>query len=255
MLNARVIVQKAAPETPEEIYKNRLAKYLAETKDLSSLEKHVFYFLDVNKTFSGATVAAGLAKMHGSATTMKGALISFFNSNHAGTAKFCPAMNAITKKMDFSRTLHLGTTRVWNEDGSVNEENWNSLKKYIQANQPKDEENIVRKSTLFAYLKVCTASFKLKDKEQKVITNNRKPNGFFDGEGTQGTAADQAWNEVFRLLSAGTTSKGVSEPYMTIEDFRMFFQDSPVVYLKRECGLLPLRMPIASQVVVAKFGK
>src|SRR5258708_5801157 len=69
----------------EELYKEKLAKYVKEADEqkYSSLERHVFLFLDKEKSFSPSTVTAELDKMHGSSAWLKGRMIAVFNATHS----------------------------------------------------------------------------------------------------------------------------------------------------------------------------
>jgi hypothetical protein len=224
---------------PENIYQERLSKYKVESQGLSALEKHVFPFLDNNRTFSPATITAELNKMHASGAGIKGLLIAAFNANH-GKSGVCPVLKAqfAADKNQFARFLHLGTTRVWNADGSVNEENWTKFIAYI-AQVQNNNTSYLAKSTLLSYLQKCY------NEDKPDNTTGRNANAFFSLGKAQAGAGSAAWNEVFDRLTGKwiVGSNGKAEPCLTIEDTRSFFEDSAVVFLKAECGLLPIAKP------------
>src|SRR5689334_1550686 len=128
-------------------YEETIAKIEKERKEpVSSLERHVLAFLDQNYVFSGTTVKEGLDAMHSLLTWLKGPLIAGFNATHGSENHVCPAFSAefVKDKNGFARFLHLGTTRIWNADGSINEERMNEFKKRFPT--------IVTESNLNAYL-------------------------------------------------------------------------------------------------------
>lgn len=198
-----------------------------------ALGKHVSRFVGPAGFFSSATVTAGLTKIHGHQPGLKGPIIATFNGIHAGAWR-CPYAQSAEKK-DYSLNLHLGTTRIWNADGSINEERWQQLIAIAERKDPADEEYITL-SALKAYLEHCYAN----DPDEQ--STGRNANSFFSSRYAQATAATQAWNEVFDRLACGwVLEKGGKElePYIDLSLVRLFFEDSEAAFLKSEEGELP----------------
>jgi hypothetical protein len=219
---------------PQSVYKERLAKYKEATKDteMSSLFKHILYVLDAKNCSSPSSIAKVLDRMGSSHPDFKGFAIHSFNAGHRGNN--CPFF----KNTPLSKSLHLGTTRIWKEDGSVDEMRW---KKFLK--EASDENgSIFRLSKVHAYLAECAE----KDPEQKETGRHTTPLLPMSKE-SQVFAAVQAWNEVFDRLACGWKIKdaktGEMEPYISAEVIWEFFVDSPVAYLRAECGLLPVAKP------------
>jgi len=221
-------------------YQKKLDGYLKESKNLTPLEKHLFLFIDKDKTFSPSTVSEALEKMHGSKSKAKGTAIASFNATHASSNYICPAFKAqFTKdKNGYARFLHLGTTRIWNADGSINQERLKKFEDYIAK---ESKEQIITKNTLTKYLNIC----KLADKPES--TTGRNADSFFSSQSTQELAGSAAWDEVFDRLACGWKPRPDDyremEPYLSLEVLRDFFIDSPKAFLKAECGLLPVAKP------------
>jgi hypothetical protein len=229
-------------------YQKRLAIYLEASKELSSLEKHVYLFLDKDKVFNSTTIAAALTKMHGSASTAKGRMIALFNASHGSGNIICPAMKATFSKdaNGYARFLHLGTTRIWNADGSFNAARWQDLVSFTNLKQ--NDAGILTLSQLKAYLTTRLAT------DQPDPNSGRNTNAFFSSKRVQAFAATAAWDEVFDRLACGWKAiEGKSnqwEPYLTLEILKEFFEDSPRAFLRAECGLLPVLKPKANEKII-----
>lgn len=219
-------------EGPQALYEERLQKYKEATKDLelSSLFKHILYVLDAKNCSSPSSIARVLKNMGSSAAEFKGFAIHTFNAVHRGSS--CPFF----KNTPLSKSLHLGTTRIWKEDGSVDEARWQQFLK----NASEENGSIFTLSKVQAYLQECTE----KDPEEE--KTGRKTTPYLPlSKSMQVNAAVLAWNEVFDRLTCGWQLKenGELEPYISTQVVREFFEDSPVAYLRAECGLLPVPKP------------
>ncbi|GEM_PF-2155745 len=223
------------------LYEMRLAQYLESSKKLSSLEKHLYLFLDKDKIFNSETIAAALNIMHSTHSKAKGRMIALFNASHGSENVVCPVMHALFEKdkNGYARFLHLGTTRIWNADGTINEDKWQNLEAFIKSKQ--NDSNYLTLSTLKEYLKRCLAS------DQPDPHSGRNAFSLFSSKSTQSLAATAAWDEVFDRLACGwSLVEGKSdqiEPYITLDVVKEFFTDSPRAFLIAECGLLPVPKP------------
>ena len=238
--------EKSEPEKryAEEIkaYEAAIAEIEKERKEpVSSLERHVLPFLNPDDVFSGSTITDALTAMHGSMPGVKGPLISTFNATHGSENWALPSFSAkfIKDKNGFARFLHLGTTRIWNDDGSINEERMVEFKKIFPEK--------VSQSGLNAYLAECMK----KDPPTSENGSHRNADAKFGlttkkmREEQQASAATQAWGEVFDRLACGWVQgpSGKPERYLTIDIAEEFFRDSPRAFLRAKCGLLPVVKP------------
>ncbi len=231
---------------PNDLYQKKLKAYNdvieqieQETKQpVTALEKHILPFLDTEKQFSPATVASILRAMHGSQPDLKGNVIAMFNATHASNNRMCPAFSGYFKKDEnnYARFLHLGTTRIWNPDGTINEERMKAFKAFVTEGRA---DHIVTSQKLKDYLAHCFA----KDPEVTENGNRRNANGWFFltnkkmRASFQANAAVAGWNEVFDRLACGHDESG--KPYLTWDIVEDFLRDSPKVFLMAACGLLP----------------
>lgn len=226
-------------QTPEQQYEERVAAYKAATQGLSSLFKHILYVLNKDNCSAPSSIAAVLKSMGSSAAEFKGLAIHSFNAGHRGNN--CPFFKTTSLKP----SLHLGTTRIWNkEDGSIDEDRWSKL---ITATA-EENNTIITKAKLQDYLTECAKN----DPEEKDTGRHTSPGVPLSKE-VQVQAAVLAWNEVFDRLAGGwkvTNNKtGEMEPYIAVSVAREFFEDSPVAYLRAECGLLPVPKPEIERVL------
>ncbi|MHB1948670.1 MAG: hypothetical protein ACYCQI_11225 [Gammaproteobacteria bacterium] len=234
--------REESKDEPRKLYEAKLAQYLEESKDMTSLEKHVFMFMDKEKTFSPSTVTAGLNRMHGVQADMKGRFISLFNASHGSDNIVCPELSAqFTKdKNGYARFLHLGTTRIWNADGTINQARWEQFINYIKV-EKEEKEPILTLSKLKSYLAECVR------KDPQDPTTHRNSNAFFSSKYVQHLAATAAWDEVFNRLACGWKEvpgkPGTFEAYLSYEVTQEFFTDSPRAFLRAECNLLPVPKP------------
>lgn len=209
---------------------------------LEPLEKHVARFVDQDGNFTPSTICAGLTKIHGSHPYAKGVAIATFNATHSdGT--FYPISSATFAKHPcsaFAKYLHLGTTRIWDANGKINEDNWNKMVTYAAENQHNDA-SILLQSTLKKYLTYCYYN----DKED--TTTGRNASHLFSSKAIQGYAATAAWDEVFDRLTCGwqplADKPSELEPYITMSLVREFFEDSSLVFKKAEEKSLPVPKP------------
>jgi hypothetical protein len=218
-------------------YEERVKKYKAEIPPgLSPLAKHILYVIDNNFVSSPASVATRLKAMDSSMPDFKGWAIHLFNAGHRGNT--CPFFKKLAQggleTASLSSSLHLGTTRCWNANGSVNEDCW---KRLVSATAEMVKGTaIITKTKFFAALKKWADE----DPEDKTTGRQVSPLMPFSKE-VQHDAGVKAWEEIFDRLTCGY--KDNTEPYITVEVMREFFDDSPVAYLRAECGLLPASKP------------
>jgi len=218
------------------LYEDRVAEYKEKTKGLTPLYKHILWVLATDLCSSKASIKEKLDAMHGTLTGFKGSLIHQFNATQRGAGKG-PLICPIPPTADLESSLHLGTTRVWNSKGYMDEERWEKL---VKATAVKDKHNndVITFSKLKEYLTLCAKE----DPEEKTTGRHDQsmlPKG--NSRKTQEFAAVQAWAEVYNRLAYGYTQ--ARDPYMLVQHVREFLEDSPVAYLRAECGLLPAPAP------------
>ena len=208
--------------------------------DKSALEKHVSRFVSPDSFFSPTTVADGLEKIHSRGPVIKGVLIASFNSSHAGNA--CPFLRAKFESdpiRGYAKYLHLGTTRIWNQDGTINQERWRQFVDFV-LDTPIEGHVVVTKSKMKDYLDLC----KTIDSEEP--HTGRHARGLFSSQKAQVYAAISAWDEVYDRLTCGWLYNEALrdyEPYIHLDLIRLFFEDSEKAFLKAENGLLPVPKP------------
>lgn len=211
-------------------YEARVAKHKKDTLGLSPLQKHIFWVLDEKFRSSGKSVKEKLEAMKGSAAFFKGPLIHKFNATQRGAKPLdCPFL----KTTDLRSSLHLGTTRVWDHNGMIDEARWEQLVKYTVEKDALNND-IITLSKLKAYLAVCAKE----DPVEKDTGRHDQSEDKGNSRGDQEYAAVKAWEEVYDRLKSGVTVKG--DPFMLVSTVREFHEDSPLTYLRAECGLLPL---------------
>jgi hypothetical protein len=162
--------------------------------------------------------------------TLKGTLIDQFNAKHRGNR--CP----FSENDSLADSLHLGTTRVWNADGTVNEDAWRKLLDVAS----EDNQSIVRADKLFAYLEQSAEH----DPEQP--GTGRQSFDPLISKRIQVKAASLAWGTTIERLTCGYKfDAGANQfvPYISVKVMREFFDDSPIAYLRAESGLLPVPKP------------
>lgn len=258
MINHREIpdIFKDVPDTkdPQALYQQKLKEYEETIKQieeeskspLTAFERHVIAFLDNTKTFSTSTVKTILNSMHAKQAEIKASIIASFNATHSSHNILLPSFSGQFIKDEHGLLIyfyHLGTTRIWNIDGSINEERMNQFKRYFTDGQPKDSPQIATFSKLKQYLQQCyekdppeTENGSGRNADAKYGLSTKKMRADF-----QATAAVQGWQEVYDRLTCGWTKDG--DPYLTLEVAEEFLRDSPKAFLRATCGLLPVPKP------------
>jgi hypothetical protein len=203
--------------------------------DTTPLAKHVARFAE-NGFFSPSTVGDGLKKIHADKAGAKGYAIAVFNASHSGNV-VCPFGHTEFKSHEtkgYAKYLHLGTTRIWNSDGTFNEDRWEQFKEAVTS-FTEHEVPIVKKSSLTNYLKQCYKN------DPQEATTGRNANSWFSSATMQSFAANAAWDEVYERLSCGwyPNSKGDLDPYITLDLIKLFFEDSEAAFAKAETQELP----------------
>jgi len=215
--------------------------------DKSALEKHVSRFVGRDGFFSPSTVTDGLDKIHSKGALIKGPLIAIFNSSHSGSK--CPFLATEFKKDErsgYAKYLHLGTTRIWNSDGSINEERWQQFCIFILKDHP-DGKIFVTKSKMQAYLEHC------KTTDPQEFETGRNTSALFSSASAQVFAATSAWDEVYERLTCGWVHNELlhdNEPYIDLDLIRLFFEDSNAAFLRAELRELPVAKPVVTRSVV-----
>src|SRR3990167_8419575 len=213
----------------------------------AALTKHAARFCDENNDFTPTTVTNGLDIIHSSKTKIKGVAIATFNATHASSNVVCPVTHAHfapDAATGYAKNLHMGTTRIWNADGSVNEARWKKFADFVTSGQAANEEKIVPYSRLKAYLADCYQN------DPQELTTGRNTQPFFSSKYVQGSAATAAWDEVYDRLTCGWKQVDEKnkelEPYITLALVREFFEDSTLALQKAQDGILPVAKPVAS---------
>lgn len=222
----------------------------------SALDKHVSRFADKNQNYSPTTVAEGLAKINGNQTLIKGTLIATFNATHASDNLVCPVTHGHfvpDKDTGYAKNLHMGTTRIWNIDGSVNEERWKQFVEFVTAGQNEHEEKIVTQSQLKKYLKQCY------ENDEQEFNSGRNTHRLFSSKSAQRFAAIAAWDEVFDRLTCGWRPVehkcNEFEPYINLSLIREFFEDSAAAFKRAEEKELPVAKPANLASIELSFGR
>lgn len=232
---------------PQKLYEQKIAEYEAiiaaiekeQKSPITALERHVISFLKPDQMFDRHTVTHVLNGMRSSQAEMKGNVIAGFNATHASSNYICPAFKAqfSKDKNAYGRFLHLGTTRIWKSDGTIDEDRLNKFKAFFTKDQKDQKEPVkLTVSKLKQYLSLC---LELDDPETS-NGSGRHADGLFRvmRRGVQVVAATAAWDEVFDRLACGSTAEG--EKYITLEIAEEFFRDSTRAFLRAVCGLLPI---------------
>lgn len=211
----------------------------------TALARHVARFCHENGDFSPTTVQEGLDTIHGTATKAKGVAIATFNASHCSGSVWPHTHGKFEKRANtqYGDFLHMGTARIWDADGTINEERWDRFSQFVTAGQQPDAEKIVLLSKLKEYLAKCY------NEDAPDNATGRNANAWFSSKYVQGTAATTAWDEVFNRLACGWTplenNQHDFEPYMTLELVREFFESSMTAFQKAEAGELPVAKPTA----------
>lgn len=208
-----------------------------------AMAHHVRRFVGDNGFFSPKTVTQGLEKIHGQKANLKGPTIAAFNSAHAGNWK-CP-FGSTEFKADkingYAKYLHLGTTRIWTVDGSIDEARWQQFVDATTAGQEHVVGKYVTKSALKAYLDQCFYN------DPQETNTARNAFSWFSSAHIQVLAASKAWDEVFERLTCGWVinqdGTASDEPYIDLDLVRLFFEDSDAAFLMAERQQLPVAKP------------
>ncbi len=206
----------------------------------TSLDKHVSRF-SRSGFFGPATVASGLTKIHSSRPGLKGFAIAAFNSGHAGN--LCPFFTTAFKAdetIGFAKFLHLGTTRIWNKDGSVNEERWTQFVDFVTEGQEFREQKFATKRAVLNYLQHC---YETHPQESDTARNT---SSFLSFSTIQVTAAQKAWDEVYDRLTCGWIYDVTAQDYdcyIHLDLARLFFDDSTAAFQQAETKALPVAKP------------
>jgi hypothetical protein len=215
------------------------------TRSTCPLFNHVQPCSDAEQNFSPATVTVALNKMHSSSASTKGYVIALFNASHSSDNIICPVTQGRfvwDEKTQYGKYLHLGTTRILDKDGSINEINW---LKFVNATAILHQGVlIVPKSKLNAYLSYCYYN------DPQDSTTGRNSNALFSSKYIQGTATSAAWTELYDRLTCGWIG---NDPHITLALIREFFEDSRKAYKHAEDGLLPIAKPTYVECATPKF--
>lgn len=186
----------------------------------NELYLHIKPFLDKDGYFSPSTISKELEALHAPLAGPKGLGIFAFNRLHAGSS------GPITKNTDFSPHIHLGTARIWNRNGKLNETNWQKLVKFTQDTQSPRHQDIILESTWENFIK------KINAEEGPEPGTGRDASTLLSSKKAQEIAGSAARVQVFDLFSKGKTAvknegKAVTqERYMTLSDLELFYRDT-----------------------------
>lgn len=212
--------------------------------DNNALDNHVALFTNEDRTYSPATVANGLQALHGHQPILKGTVIATFNASHASDNLICPMIHGQfvpDANTGYAKNLHLGTTRIWNADNTINEERWKKFADYVTKGQDERAEKIVTFSALNNYLDICA------QEDPQESNTGRNAFGLFSSKDIQCLAARKGWEETFDRLTCGWVRKSNKtdelEPYITLSLVRQFFENSKEAFKKTKDGELPVAKP------------
>lgn len=192
---------------------------------------HIKLFTKPNGEFNPSSVSNGLERAGGSHPDITGEVIARFNAGHITSCPFYrTAVCAPNKEGSYAPAFHLGTTRIWKENGEIDEAMWEELVAFVTKGQEQSEKKVVKQSVLMAYLEERAA----KDPEEAKTGRNTK--GFFASKNIQCLAAREAWKKTFELLA---TYPNAADPSIPLEKVRAFFENTEAAFLakKNDMGL------------------
>lgn len=207
----------------------------------SPLAKHVCPFAK-NGFFSPATVRSGLDKIHSDKAELKANFIAGFNSAHSGnwTCPFGETQFKADLIEGYSKYLHLGTTRIWNSDGTFNVERWQQFENAVASEMIESQIFVVTKTAVNRYLTDCY------HKDPQESSTGRNAHSWFSSGFIQSTAAIAAWDEVFKRLACGwifNESDNSFDPYIDLDLVCLFFEDTGAAFKRAESRDLPVPKP------------
>jgi hypothetical protein len=123
-----------------------------------------------------------------------------------------------------AQSLHLGTARVWNKEGNIDEAR---LHEFMRAcGTPHETLGVIFTfQKVKDYLLVCSK----KDLEQ--LDTGRNTSSFLSSKSIQEMAAIKAWEEVFSSYKTGVNDK---EAYLDRHSIELFFRDTGAFVLEAE---------------------
>jgi hypothetical protein len=185
--------------------------------ELSALEKHVYAFGSFdsknNINYSSTTIANELSHHGEPHYNIVGSAVSFFNATHSGKVPYGDITFSCPHQKEFGASLHLGTLRLYGEDGSFSQDNWDGF--------AKDNDNISLHQ-LMDYLEDKTGM--LPDEHD----TGRNTDSWFSSRKVQTTAGREAWKEVFKILACDWQEgkDKTLEPLVQTNLLELFFKDS-----------------------------
>lgn len=194
--------------------------------------------------FSVQTIKDKLAAAGETSPGVVGALVDAFNAQHEGKCPFISNVFAQVGQTNFGSALHLGTGRLYNQDGSFNEANWQKLVTALPADLVAEKR--IKRADLYAYLD------SIKDWPEEAGTNRHdNPLSLFDNKAMQINAAKAAWMEVFKLFASDwyLGGDGVTyEPIVDLDLLKLFFTNTPLALVVAKQNGLPVQSPEVSLV-------
>lgn len=188
--------------------------------EMTALQLHVLPFAEKelpngDLVYTGSSIANRLAKAGSMGSTAKGPIISMFNATHSGAR--CPfSRGVLPNNQSIAQSLHLGTTRIWDENGHVNEKRFNAFVRACVSEHP-EYGLIFTPKNIKAYLLDCSR----KDPIQE--NTGRNTLSTFSSRFVQEMAADKAWDELFASYKTGMVD---GEPYLNYHAMYLFFHDT-----------------------------
>lgn len=205
---------------------------------MTPLEAHVWAFgkTDGSTTKYSADTISQVLGQHGEAhPDLVGAAVHAFNAIHSGYSLFgeTPYTTA-----DFANSLHLGTLRLYQPDGSFSEVMWNSFVSALPADQ-----DYVSQSQLLTYLAQQTSAL-----PEQTDTGRHASN--FIEKHIQINAGSAAWKELFKILACDwiPTSDGAddAESVIATDLLKYFFVNSTLALQFAKANGIPVPKPSAA---------
>lgn len=192
--------------------------------ELSALEKHVLAFSekreDAKIIYSDNSIGTELTELGSPNAMTKGRVIHKFNAANSGKCPFSRTEFNSGADGTFGYTLHLGSARVWDPDGSINEDKFAALIEATKEFNFELNEFIVKRNKVMEYLEYR------RDIDPEVPETGRYASKIPFSREIQYKAATGAWGEVFESIKSGVDN---DEPYVTVTRLELFFRDTPAV--------------------------
>ena len=222
-------VSTPSKPTVKKAKNNRSSSFFAEAKEItaenlnlnqtfteesvgSALYRHILPFLDEKGHFSAETISMALKDAHASNPGIKGQIINLFNSVHAG------GNGPITPFTNLSQHVHMGTARIWDENGSFNEKNWQRLLDY--AKEKDHMPNMIYQTTLESFIEMI-------NKEHGTQPGTGRDSHIPGGIAAQKFAGGAARQQLFDLVGEKDSTDRV---FISKESLELFYRDTGALW-------------------------